>query len=147
MSYTKKNWQDHVVPNPGQYTAVDNGDGTWTLTEDFGTPVQEGTPLSSTNMNNIETGIEQNNLFNLLLTPGRYKVTEFDTPTAGDITETIKLTADDSTIATLVTEFDTPTSGDITTTLTCVSLGLSSKVVVEFDTPTAGDIKESAEVV
>ena len=102
--------------------------------------------INDINLNKIISGIEQNNLFNLLLTTGRYKVTEFDTPLAGSITESIKLTVDDSVYATVVTEFDTPAIGSITETLTCTDLGLSSKVVTEFDTPTVSDITETSSV-
>ena len=132
--------------------------------------VEGGAPgISADKLNNIESGIEDNetaigqneiaiednetaigqsNLFNVLLTPGKYKITEFDEPTSGDITETIKLTSDDSTYATLITEFDEPTSGDITTTLLCTDLSIHNKIVVEFDEPTSGDITEtSTEVV
>ena len=89
--------------------------------------------INEVNLKNFNTGIEQNNLFNLLLTPGRYKVTTFDDPNLGDITETIKLTVDDTTYATLVTEFDTPNQGDITTTLVCADLSINNKVIVEFN--------------
>jgi hypothetical protein len=54
MGYKGEKWIDHVVTNPGVYTAVDNGDGTWTLTEDFGAVITQGTPLSSTKMNSLE---------------------------------------------------------------------------------------------
>jgi len=94
-------------------------------------------------METYSTSADLNAIFNMFNKVGYYKVTEFDTPTAGDITESIKLTADDSTYATLVTEFDTPTSGDITVTLVCSDLGINRKIVTEFDTPTAGDIKET----
>jgi hypothetical protein len=96
--------------------------------------VNGGTPaINGVNLNKIISGIEQNNLFNMLLTPARYKVTTFDDPAAGDITETIKLTVDDSTYATLVTNFDLPAAGDITTTLLCADLDLHNKVVVVFN--------------
>lgn len=102
--------------------------------------------INSTNLNNIETGIEQNNLFELLLTPGKYRVTEFDTPTAGSVTESIKLSSDDSVYATLITEFDEPTAGDITETLLCGDLGINNKVVTVFNVD--GSITEtSTEVV
>lgn len=90
------------------------------------------------------TATEQNKLFQLLLTPGRYKVTQFDTPAAGDISETIKLSLDNSAVATYVTEFDVPAAGNITTTLACTFLGIANKVVTEFDTPSLGDTKETA---
>ena len=80
----------------------------------------------------------------LIAYPGFYIVTEFDKPTADDITETMKITSGGATFLTRVTEFDKPTAGDITVTLECVSLGIHNKVVIEFDTPTAGDITETA---
>jgi len=79
----------------------------------------------------------------LIAFPGHYVVTEFDTPTAGDITETMYKSADDTVFLTKVTEFDTPTTEDITITIECVELGIHNKSVTEFDTPTAGDIKET----
>lgn len=57
VAYEKTTWKDHIVPSPGRYKAVDNGDGTFTLTPDFGTPIQTGTPLSAANHNKIEQGI------------------------------------------------------------------------------------------
>lgn len=41
MAYVKNNWKDHIEDESGQI-------------------VQEGTPLSATNLNNIETGIAEN---------------------------------------------------------------------------------------
>ena len=79
----------------------------------------------------------------LIAFPGHYVVTEFDTPTAGDITETMYKSADDTVFLTKVTEFDTPTTEDITITIECVEFGIHNKSVTEFDTPTAGDIKET----
>jgi hypothetical protein len=57
MAYTPTTWKDHLVPYPGRYIATPNADGTYTLIEDFGTPTQEGTPISAANMNKIEQGI------------------------------------------------------------------------------------------
>jgi hypothetical protein len=90
---------------------------------------------------------DQARLLQLILTNDKYKVTQFDTPSAGSITETIRLKEDDSAYATLVTVFDSPTTGDITTTLQCTDLGIHNRVIVEFDTPSAGEIKETSEVV
>lgn len=59
-------------------------------------------------------------------------VTEFDTPTTGDITET------NSDGDTLVTEFDTPSTGDVTETFTSGTQVITR--VTKFDTPTTGDI-------
>jgi hypothetical protein len=108
------------------------------------TPVwNTGDVITEARMRNIATGIEQNNLFNLLLNNTRYKVTEFDTPSAGDITESIKNKVDDSIYATVITEFDVPTAGDITETLTCADLGIANRVITEFDTPSTGDVTET----
>ena len=109
--------------------------------------VNGGTPaINAGNLYNLETGVQQNNLFEMLLQVGRYKVTEFDVPALGSITESIKLTADDSVYATFTTEFDLPTSGDITTTLVCSDLGINNKVVTVFNID--GSITEtSSEVV
>lgn len=106
-----------------------------------------GTALSAGNFNNIETGIEQSNLFALLLTPGRYKLTKFDYPEEGIITEEIRLTSDNSLYATFTTQFDTPTAGDIQTSLTCTDLGIETVVTTEFDAPEAGQITETCEVI
>ena len=103
--------------------------------------------INEVNLKNFNTGIEQNNVFNLLLTNDRYKLTEFDTPTVGSITESIKLKSDDSVYATITTEFDTPNQGDITTTLVCADLGLNNKVVTEFDDITGNITETGSEVV
>lgn len=58
MSYTPTTWQDNIVPYPNRYTLTNNADGTVTLTPDFGTPTQAGTPVSAANMNNLETQYE-----------------------------------------------------------------------------------------
>ena len=87
--------------------------------------------VNADKMNNTETGIKQNNLFNLLLTPGRYKTTVFNLDES--ITESIKLTIDDSTYATLTTTFDDPAATNITTTLVCTALSINNKVVTVFN--------------
>lgn len=137
-------WLDRLVQFPKRFIMTDNGDGTITLDPSPGTVTQAGTPVNASNLNVIEKKLIKYAFDNISAFPGYYKVTEFDTPTAGDITETIKLTADDSTYATRVTEFDTPTSGDITVTITCSEHSLEDRVVIEFDTPTTGNITETA---
>ena len=89
--------------------------------------------INEVNLKNFNTGIEQNNLFNMLLTNDKYKLTEFDTPSVGSITESIKLKSDDTVYATITTEFDLPAIGNIQTTLVCADLGINNKVVVEFN--------------
>ena len=80
----------------------------------------------------------------LIAFPGYYIEVQFDEPTEGDITETMKKSEDNSVFLTKVTEFDEPTEGDITTTVECVELGIHNKVVTEFDEPTEGDITNTA---
>ena len=134
MAYERINWLERVREFANRFTLSPTGNpNEFDITRVEGTVTVAGVPLSIANLNSIVDGIEQNNLFNLLLTPGRYKVTTFDDPTAGDITETIKLTSDNSTYATITTEFDLPTIGDITTTLVCADLGINNKVVTVFN--------------
>ncbi len=59
MAYVKNKWIDHIVEKPNTYTVAENSDGTVTHTPAFGTVIQEGTPLSASNLNNMEEGIEQ----------------------------------------------------------------------------------------
>lgn len=74
---------------------------------------------------------------------GYYKVTAFDTPTAGNITETIKKTSDDSVLGTKVTLFNTPSPGNIRETLAITSLGISVAKTTVFDSPVVGQITET----
>lgn len=74
---------------------------------------------------------------------GYYKVTEFDTPSAGNITETVKKISDDSVFGTKVTLFNTPTIGNIQETLIISSIGINVVKTTEFDTPSSGKIKET----
>ena len=134
MSYTSTIWNDRVVEvgKENEFKITENGVEKIVEIEKTGIEI-EGTKVKADKLNNIQTGIEQNNLFNLLLTPDKYKLTEFDTPTVGSITESIKLKSDNTVYATITTEFDTPTAGSITTTLVCAELGINNKVVVEFN--------------
>lgn len=60
--------------------------------------------------------------------------TQNNYPTAGDITETVKLTADNTVIATRVTEFDTPAAGQIRETLHLVDGDVTVTKVTTFAT-------------
>lgn len=96
MSYVKTTWKDRMVEKPLTFTQVTNADGTITLTPAEGTIVEAGTPVNASNMNNIETGIEelfqtyakkeqavftqvttQNGWFHTVDDPGEYFVDEF----------------------------------------------------------------------
>lgn len=66
--YSKTNWQDHVVEKPDTYTQTTNPDGTIKLTPAPGTIIQQGTPMSATNFNNMENGIYDAHELNAVLT-------------------------------------------------------------------------------
>ncbi len=55
--YNRTQWNDHVVEKPDTYTIVNNPDGTVQLVEAPGEVIQQGTPMSATNFNNMEEGI------------------------------------------------------------------------------------------
>lgn len=58
MAYERTKWYDQVVEFPRRFTVTDNGDGTETHTEAPGEVVQQGTPMSATNFNNLEEGLQ-----------------------------------------------------------------------------------------
>ncbi len=55
--YKVKDWKDHVTEFPNRRTLVENEDGTVDVTKAQGELIQQGTPQSATNFNNMETGI------------------------------------------------------------------------------------------
>lgn len=57
MAYKKTPWVDHVVQRPKTYTVNDNSDGSKTLVDAPGEVIQQGTPMSATNFNNLEEGM------------------------------------------------------------------------------------------
>lgn len=59
MTYSTTDWKDRIVQKPLTYTLQNNGDGTTTLIPAPGTITQQGTPVNSTNLNKIETGIKE----------------------------------------------------------------------------------------
>jgi hypothetical protein len=96
------------------------------------------------NINKIEAKLLSLAFDGVITLPGYYKTTEFDKPSPGDITESLRLSADNSLFATRTTQFDTPAAGNITVIVECPELGIHNRIVTEFDTPTVGDIKETA---
>lgn len=58
MAYKRTKWQDHVVERPKTYTEATNDDGSITLTPAPGEILQQGTPQSATNFNNIEDALQ-----------------------------------------------------------------------------------------
>lgn len=79
----------------------------------------------------------------LIAFEGHYTVTEFDTPTEGDIQQKMYKSADDTLVVTYTTEFDKPTEGDITETVETADGEVYNEKITEFDEPTEGDIKET----
>lgn len=144
MSYNPTKWQDRVVERPRTFDLAENPDGSITLIPKPGTVIQEGTPVNAGNMNKIETKLLSLAFDGVITLPGYYKTTEFDKPSPGDITESLRLSADNSLFATRTTQFDTPAAGNITVIVECPELGIHNRTVTEFDTPTVGDIKETA---
>ncbi len=57
MAYNRTSWKDHVVERPRTYTEATNDDGSKTFTPAPGEVLQQGTPQSATNFNNLEEGI------------------------------------------------------------------------------------------
>ncbi len=57
MPYPQTDWTDYVPQYPLRVRLVDNGDGTFNLVPEPGEIIQEGTPMSATNFNNMEKGI------------------------------------------------------------------------------------------
>lgn len=57
MAYKRTNWKDHVVERPRTYTEATNSDSSKTFTPAPGEVLQQGTPQSATNFNNLEEGM------------------------------------------------------------------------------------------
>lgn len=69
MAYKKTPWVDHVVQRPKTYTINDNSDGSKTLVDAPGEVIQQGTPMSATNFNNLEDGVQHYSVaFDMLYT-------------------------------------------------------------------------------
>lgn len=58
MAYQRTTWKDHVVERPKTYTVTENSDGTQTHVDAPGEVIQLGTPMSATNFNNLEEGLQ-----------------------------------------------------------------------------------------
>lgn len=57
--YKQTEWKDHVTQYPNRRQIVTNPDGTVEVIKAQGTVIQQGTPQSSTNFNNMENGIQE----------------------------------------------------------------------------------------
>lgn len=58
MAYKRTRWLDHVVERPRTFTEITNADGSVTHTPAPGEVLQQGTPQSATNFNNIEEALQ-----------------------------------------------------------------------------------------
>lgn len=58
MAHKRTKWVDHVVEHPNTYKEVDNGDGTITHQDASGEVIQQGTPISATNLNKLEEALQ-----------------------------------------------------------------------------------------
>lgn len=56
--HNQTEWKDHVTQFPNRRIITDNGDGTVTVEKAQGEVIQQGTPQSATNFNNMENGIQ-----------------------------------------------------------------------------------------
>lgn len=57
MAYDRTRWKDHVTERPRTYVETPNADGSVTHTPASGAILQQGTPQSATNFNNIEDAL------------------------------------------------------------------------------------------
>ena len=60
--YKITDWQDHVTEYENRYTESQNDDGTVTHVPVEGEIIQQGTPMSAANFNNMEQGIHAANV-------------------------------------------------------------------------------------
>ena len=58
MAYKRTSWKDHVVEKPKTFRETVNADGTKTLEDAPGEIIQQGTPMSATNFNSLEEGLQ-----------------------------------------------------------------------------------------
>lgn len=69
MANKRTHWVDHVVERPNTYREVTNTDGTVTHQDASGTVIQQGTPISATNLNKLEEALQHYAVaFDMLLT-------------------------------------------------------------------------------
>lgn len=89
LLYNLTNWLDHVVEFPGRKKMTQNSNGTVDFQRAEGDIIQNGTPQSATNFNNVETGVMANQV-HLLQTDQRLmqveRLTDDLNGTAGQVT-------------------------------------------------------------
>ena len=69
MANKRTHWVDHVVERPNTYKEVTNTDGTVTHQDASGAVIQQGTPISATNLNKLEEVLQHYAVaFDMLLT-------------------------------------------------------------------------------
>lgn len=57
MSYTQTQWNDRIVQYPNRFIKSNESTNQVTLSLDPGAVMQAGTPVSASNLNNMERGI------------------------------------------------------------------------------------------
>lgn len=58
MAHKRTKWVDHVVERPNTYKETANGDGTITHEDASGEVIQQGTPISASNLNKLEEALQ-----------------------------------------------------------------------------------------
>ena len=90
MANKRTKWVDHVVEKPNTYRETVNGDGTVTHEDASGEVIQQGTPISATNLNKLEEALQHyavafdmlSTINYALLRAQEEKVSDLDTATA-----------------------------------------------------------------
>lgn len=62
MAHKRTKWVDHVVEKPNTYKETANGDGTITHEDASGEVIQQGTPISATNLNKLEEALQHTSI-------------------------------------------------------------------------------------
>ena len=60
--YIRIGWKDHVVEFPRRYTSTEDSQGRRTDTPAPGTIIQQGTPQSATNFNQMDEGLQHQSI-------------------------------------------------------------------------------------
>ena len=97
MAYPYTRWKDHAVERPRTYTEVVNPDGSKTFTDAPGEILQQGTPMSSTNFNNLEVGVGDAHTFVAIFSQAWLQFRRWlDSKFASEAARTTLLEADDA---------------------------------------------------
>lgn len=107
MAYTKTTWADRTVQYPNRFTRT--SDGTYdTLTPAPGTVTTAGTPITASALNNLETGVSNNDTRLTTIENGYIK---FSGPQTATVMGVLFFTNGTSTTATANVTFGTAFTG------------------------------------